>query len=442
MRRRASLIILVGISVLIGTLIVILSYSNLNTFSAYLQKKNPSLVHSNYHLKVETVVEALSSPTSMAFVNNSSMLVLERSGNVRLLSDGIMRDKPVLTVPVNTDGERGLLGIATSIDPGFGNYDEVSISNSVPNLGEHEADSVFLYFTEAQDGEPLRNRIYRYEWNGHALINPYLVLDLPALPGPYHDGGKLIIGPDKSLYAVIGDLTSVGGPLQNLRTAGKPHNDTSVILRIPLENAVDKMVFPTESDNDTKNSQYYLAYGIRNSFGLAFDPLTDNLWDTENGEDKYDEINLVKPGFNSGWHKIMGPISRTNLTENELVLFNGSKYSDPEFSWYMPIGITDIEFFNSDKLGDKYANNIFVGDINNGRIYFFELNKNRTGLKISEGHGYDGSLEDLVADNYDEASKVTFGNGFNRITDIETGPDGLLYILSYDSGKVYRVTLK
>jgi len=376
----------------------------------------------------------------MAFIDNNSMLVLERSGNVRLVSDGILHDKPVLKVSVNTEGERGLLGIATTFDMQLENYDKLGINGEpASKYSNQKSDFVFLYFTEAQDNEPLRNRIYRYEWNGHDLVNPFLILDLPAFPGPYHDGGKLIIGPDNSLYAVIGDLNSVAGPLQNLRMTGNQYNDTSVIVRVPLDNASYSKVFST--DIGSKNSQYHLAYGIRNSFGLAFDPLTGNLWDTENGEDKYDEINLVKPGFNSGWYKITGPISRTNLSENELVRFNGSSYSDPEFSWYMPIGVTDIEFLNSDKLGDKYENNIFVGDINNGKMYFFELDENRTGFKISDGHNSDGGIGDLVADNDDEASKVTFGTGFDRITDIETGPDGLLYILSYDGGRVYRVTL-
>jgi aldose sugar dehydrogenase len=433
------LAILVGVSVLIGILITIFSSTNLNTLFAFI-KRNPSLVFPNDHLKVHTIVETLSSPTSMAFIDNNSMLVLERSGNVRLVSDGILHDKPVLKVSVNTEGERGLLGIATTFDMQLENYDKLGMNGEpASKYSNQKSDFVFLYFTEAQDNEPLRNRIYRYEWNGHDLVNPFLILDLPAFPGPYHDGGKLIIGPDNSLYAVIGDLNSVAGPLQNLRTTGNQYNDTSVILRVPLDNASYSKVFST--DIGSKNSQYHLAYGIRNSFGLAFDPLTGNLWDTENGEDKYDEINLVKPGFNSGWYKITGPISRTNLSENELVRFNGSSYSDPEFSWYMPIGVTDIEFLNSDKLGDKYDNNIFVGDINNGKIYFFELDENRTGLKISDGLNSDGGIADLVADNDDEASKVTFGNGFDRITDIETGPDGLLYILSYDGGRVYRVTL-
>lgn len=432
--------ILVGVSVLIGILITIFSSSNFNTLFAFI-KRNPSVVFPNDHLKVHPIVDTLSSPTSMAFIDNNSMLVLERSGNVRLVSDGILRDKPVLKVSVNTDGERGLLGIATTFDMQLENYDKLGMNSELASrYSNQKSDFVFLYFTEAQDNEPLRNRIYRYEWNGHDLINPFLILDLPAFPGPYHDGGKLVIGPDNSLYAVIGDLNSVAGPLQNLRATRNQYNDTSVILRVPLDNASYSKVFST--DIGSNNSQYHLAYGIRNSFGLAFDPLTGNLWDTENGEDKYDEINLVKPGFNSGWYKITGPISRTNLSENELVRFNGSSYSDPEFSWYMPIGVTDIEFLNSDKLGDKYENNIFVGDINNGKIYFFELDENRTGFKISDGHNSDGGIGDLVADNDDEASKVTFGNGFDRITDIETGPDGLLYILSYDGGRVYRVTLQ
>jgi glucose/arabinose dehydrogenase len=436
MKRNVFLGIVVGVSILIAIIITIFYNPNLFSLFAFI-KKNPSLAFSNDHLKVDTITDTLSSPTSMAFIDNNSILVLERSGNVRLISDGILHDKPVLEVSVNTEGERGLLGIATTYDTQFGNYELVAESEPGSGYSNQKSEFVFLYFTEAQDNEALRNRIYRYEWDGQNLTNPTLMLDLPALPGPYHDGGKLVIGPDNNLYAVIGDLNSVAGPYQNLRTARNQYNDTSLILRIPLDNASYNKVLST--DVGSINSQYHLAYGIRNSFGLTFDPLTGNLWDTENGEDNYDEINLVKPGFNSGWYKVTGPISRTNLSENELVQFNGSSYSDPEFSWYMPIGVTDIEFFDSDKLGNKYENNIFVGDINYGKIYFFEVDENRTGFKISDDHKSGGDLGDLVADNDEEASRVTFGNGFDRITDIETGPDGLLYILSYEGGRIYRI---
>ena len=99
------------------------------------------------------------------------------------------------------------------------------------------------------------------------------------------------------------------------------------------------------------------------------------MWETENGEKTYDEINLVKQGFNSGWDKIMGPISRNNNTsESKLFQLNGSYYADPKFSWRLSIGVTAIEFLNSPNLGNKYKNNIFIGDINNGNIYYFKLN--------------------------------------------------------------------
>ena len=129
----------------------------------------------------------------------------------------------------------------------------------------------------------------------------------------------------------------------------------------------------------------YYSYGIRNGFGLDTDPLTGKLWDTENGESNYDEINLVQPGSNSGWNKIMGPFGRSNNTLlSDLVLLNGSHYSDPEFSWRVPVGVTDIEFLESSHLGNDLENNIFVGDINNGNVYLFKVNSNRTGIDLQK----------------------------------------------------------
>jgi glucose/arabinose dehydrogenase len=174
---------------------------------------------------------------------------------------------------------------------------------------------------------------------------------------------------------------------------------------------------------------------------MDFEPVTGKLWISENGDDVYDEINIAEPGFNSGWHKIMGPMARTNMTvENDLIIFDGAKYQDPIFSWYTPVGLTDIEFLNSTKLGEKYRGNLFVGDINNGNLYFFEVNRDRTGIIFQ-----DPRLFDLVADpvkkgDVSELSSLILGEGFRRITDIETGPDGLLYILTYEDGKIYRIT--
>ena len=370
-------------------------------------------------LNVEAAVEGLSSPTSMVFLDDNNILVLEKEGSVRLVSNGILQEQPILQVPTNAENERGLLGVALS-------------NGSNGNQGTTNTD-VFLYYTE---DDPLRNRIYKYQWNGETLINPSLIVDLPALPGPNHDGGKIIIGPDGYLYAVLGDLNH-DGQLQNFPD-GPPPDDTGSIFRI---NPADGSA-PTDnpfigSGTDALNKNY--AYGVRNSFGMDFDPLTGNLWNTENGPASYDEINLVRPGFNSGWQTVMGPISISGDTEDDLVNFPGSHYADPLFSWTEPVAPTDIEFFNSSNLGVRYTNNIFVGDIVRGNLYFFEVNKTRDGITLDTTQQQAG-LSDLVVDSEDELSAITFGSGFGGITDIETGPDGNLYVLSFDDGIIYEIS--
>jgi glucose/arabinose dehydrogenase len=401
----------------------------------------------------------------MAFLDGNNLLVLEKNGQVRLISNGILQKQPILTLSVNTTAERGLLGIAT-----LRRYDGSSNSNNhhIDNPNSIKSDintskkivnkkattttttktisattsnithsEVFLYFTESKPGEPLRNRVYRYDWDEqkHLLFNPDLLLDLPAAPGPYHNGGKMVIGPDHYLYVVIGNLNTGDGLLQNNKH-GKEPDDTSVILRIKPSDGSAAPKNPFINNTNSAMHKYY-AYGIRNSFGMTFDPITGSIWDTENGEATYDEVNLVKPGFNSGWYQVMGPMSRSNVTERNLVNFRGSHYSDPVFSWYNCIGVTGIEFLKSSKLGQKYMNNIFVGDINNGNLYYFELNKTRTGFRFDPNT--QSALTDHVADNKDEVSEITFGTGFGGITDIKTGPDGYLYILSYGNGCLYRI---
>jgi glucose/arabinose dehydrogenase len=166
------------------------------------------------------------------------------------------------------------------------------------------------------------------------------------------------------------------------------------------------------------------------------------LWDAENGQDLYDELNLVVAGFNSGWKQLMGPISNSaGVTENDLVNYQGSHYNDPLLSWEQSRGVTDIEFFNSKNLGDDYENNIFVGDITEGSLFFFKVNENRTGLHFDNPN----IANDLIASDEDEISSITLGSGFKGITDIETGPDGNLYILTYSradggQGALYSVS--
>ncbi len=381
--------------------------------AAYAQSVN------DQNLNVEPFVEGLSSPTSMAFIDNNNILVLEKNGQVRLVSNGQLQPQPVLELSVDSVNERGLLGIA------------VMDSSTSPSQGAGAQD-VFLYYTEPGDGGEgdLRNRVYKYNWNGQTLDNPTLIVDLPAIPGPNHDGGKLMIGPDNYLYGVIGDLNH-DGKLQNFPDGPDP-DDTGMIFRVNPNDGSPAPDNPLSADSNNPLSKYY-AYGVRNSFGLTFDPITGNTWDTENGPASNDEINLVRPGFNSGWQTVMGPISESGDSEEDLVSFTGSHYADPVLTWPDPIAVTDIEFLESSTLGEDYSNNVFVGDYNNGNLYYFEVNPERDGFVLD-------NIPDLTVDNEEEQSSIILGSGFGSITDLETGPDdGYLYVLSYDNGIIYRI---
>jgi glucose/arabinose dehydrogenase len=414
-------------------------------------------------LEVEQVTDGLAFPTSMEFIGNrGDMLILEKSGNVIFFSNETRTKETVLNFTVNEAGERGLLGVSiasnnmSDSDTSMAASNETTIrtrdNNATNTIGLSSSSSssnpefVFFYLTEASKedrSQILGNRIYRFQWNDtdNSLSNGTLILDLPAMQGPNHNGGKLLVDSEnRHLYAVIGDLNR-NGMLQNLN--GSLSDDTSVILRINLDGSPaqgNPFLNISRSDDSYANLSKYYAYGIRNSFGLAIDPLTGTLWDTENGPTRNDEINIVRPGFNSGWEKVTGPIERSNMTaENDLVnILEPSSYTNPVFTWGRSVGVTDIEFYNSAKLGDNYTNNIFVGDFNNGNLYFFEVNENRSGLQFEHPR----LADDLVASNDRQRAAVIFGTGFTGgITDIETGPDGYLYILTY-SGKLYRIAIQ
>ena len=379
-------------------------------------------------LRIEPVVEGgLFSPTSMVFIDNDTLLVTQKDdGNVMAIINGTVKSQPVISVEVETRATRGLLGITTVEKPS-------ALSSDLTKL-------VFLYYTELYGQDQVRNRVYRYEWDleNQALVDATMVLDLPADPGPGHNGGKIETDRNGTIYAVIGDLFREG-QLQNV-AEGPAAEDSSVIIRI-TEDGSAASNNPFAKSNNERMQKYY-AYGIRNSFGLAIDPISGLLWDTENGDDSYDEMNIVYPGFNSGWNQIMGPISHSDIEqsdlEEELVVFEGSKYADPIFSWEESVGVTDLEFLSSTALGPEYAYNLFVGDINNGNLYYFELNDNRTGIKF-DSNDLEEDLTDQVADDEEELSQIVFGSGFEGgITDIETGTDGFLYVLTFN-GNVYRI---
>lgn len=363
-------------------------------------------------LTLAQLVSGLNTPTTMAFIGAGDILVLQKNnGQVRRVLHGVLQAGPVLDLAVANDSERGLLGIALH-----------------PNFPANHL--VYLYFTESAGGDggsPTFNRVVRYTWDGNSLINQQAIINLPATPGPNHDGGIILFGPDGKLYVVIGDLNR-NGQLQNFASGPGP-DDTGVILRLNDDGST-----PADNPfNGVAGFENYFAYGIRNSFGMAFDPVSGKLWITHNGPSSYDEIDLVEAGFNSGWEQIMGPDSRDPESVSDLFEIPNSHYADPKFSWLETVGPTGIAFLNSPALGAQYENDAFVGDVNNGNIYRFPLNGARNALVLS------GSLADKVADNAGELNQVIFGSGFGGITDVKVGPDGFLYVVSIGAGAIYVV---
>jgi aldose sugar dehydrogenase len=405
----------------------------------------------------EVVAEGLTLPTTMAFLSQSDILVLEKDkGTVMRVGDGVVQPQPLLDVNVATEVERCMCGIAVSQNNEMGKT------------------YVFLYYTEAEGqdgGTPIANRLYKYELvddsgggginigNNNSipfaarLSNPQLLIDLPALPGPRHNGGAITIGPDDNVYVPIGDTDKVEDETEAQNEPDFPADGTSGILRVTQngEPIVDSATGEYVLGNSYPLNLYY-AYGIRNSFGIDFDPVTGNLWDTENGPGHSDEINLVEPGFNSGWNQIAGIWTRGGGDPREgggtiaseqpeglagLVNFGGrGQYHSPQLTWLYTIGPTAIKFLDSDKYGTGYKNDIFLGDIHAGNIYHFKLNQDRTELVLAE------PLNDKIANTEEESfsNEVVFATGFGGISDIEVSPyDGYMYVVSLGQGKIFRI---
>jgi glucose/arabinose dehydrogenase len=458
-------------------------------------------------LSVRTVVSGITQPTGLAFIGPNDMLINEKaSGRVLRVVNGVVQG-PVLDLAVNSGSERGLLGIALH-----------------PNFSANGY--VYLYWTESSTGadstnladlgsiwggmEPVRaNRIDRFVWNGATLTLDRPLIRLrsyqadPAQPlRGNHDGGVIRFGPDGKLYAIMGDNGRRGWN-QNLRN-GPPASalhpyapaDDQFGGPAPDNNHMTGMILRLNDDGSTPsdnpffaagaaiggevgaNVQKMFAYGVRNSYGLSFDPLSGQQWNTQNGDDSYGEINLFDAGSNGGWIQVMGPIARVAdfkaiesgrvnqasyaglqqlrwpadqiaatpaeaLARINAAALPGSHYVDPKLSWRFEVSPTALGFAYRTRLGAQYEGDMFIGSatpqLAGGYLFRLKLTADRRDLALSEP-----LLADRVADNTDkysivESESLLFGSNFGGVTEIQTGPNGNLYVVSVTRGAIYEI---
>jgi uncharacterized repeat protein (TIGR01451 family) len=459
--------------------------NNSATTTTVVDAPPPSPILLDQNLSVKRIVNGLDQPTSMAFLGANEFFVLEKAtGKVQHIFNGQML--PVaIDLAVNNASERGLLGIA--LHPNF---------PATP--------FVYLYWTESSTGVDtsntdeiplLGNRVDRFVWNGSTLTLDRNLIKLRSLQADAgqttrgnHNGGVIRFGPDGKLYIIIGD-NGRRGLLQNITNGGTVPDDqfggpepdnahlTGVILRLnddgttPTDNPFFNAT-TTLTGEAAANIKKIFAYGVRNGFGMAFDPVSGNLWTQENGDDAFDEINRVTAGFNGGWTQIMGPSSRIsefksiestygagNLQQirwsptliadtpqqalSRLYQLPGSHYTEPEFSWKYAVAPSPIGFVKGGALGAQFDGDMFVGasrtTLYNGYLFRLKLSGDR--LKIATT---DPRLQDKVADNLDkfditESESLLIGKNFGITTDIQTGPDGNLYVVSLSNGAVYQI---
>jgi glucose/arabinose dehydrogenase len=464
-------------------------------------------------LRVSTVLNAgLSQPIGIVFLGANDFLVLEKaSGQVKRVVNGVIQPAPVLDLAVNSASERGLLSMA--LHPAFPANPSVYVRWTESSTG---ADT-----TATAEVPLLGNRVDRFVWNpaNGTLAPAETILRLrsrqtdnvpvPGQPGTAnanengnHNGGVIRFGPDGKLYLYMGDQGRRGW-LQNLPngpflraplvddTFGGPAPDdahlSGVILRLNPDGTApaDNPFFAAGASLGGQvgaNVQKVYSYGHRNGFGMAFDPFTGILWETENADDAYSELNRVVPGMNGGWIQVAGPIGRiATFKQIETTLFNsalqqvrypptrvaytpalalsrmfalpGATYVDPELSWRYEVGPSGTAFVQGNALGAGNNGTLWIGSARSfgqvggtgGSLYRIRLTPNRLAVDTSA----DPRLADKVADNLFRAQKfegtesetLIVGRGFGTTTDIVQGPDGALYVVSLTDNAIYRISL-
>jgi aldose sugar dehydrogenase len=491
---------------------VVLGAAGVAVLATALRAQPSSPIVHDPNLAVRTVVFGLTTPITMAFLHPNDFLVTEKStGRVKRVVDGVVT-ATVLDLAVNSAADRGLLGIALH-----------------PNFNRNKW--VYLFWTESSTGadttvmadvgrpaspfppgtpSPFGHRVDRFIWDGDhqtltfdrniIVLRAYQADGTQPLNGQNNGGvlrfehasdAKKAKHDQAKLFIIVGDVGR-RGMLQNLLQGptgpnapddqfGGPEPDNAHLAGVVLR-VNDDGTAPSDNPfyahgaavggQEGANLQKIFAYGLRNSFGLAVDPVSGELWNSENGDDSFDEINRVEPGHNGGWIQARGPLARlsefktiettppftglrqdrwpaTNIADSPIVArarmvdLPGSHYAEPQFSWKWSVTVAGLGFLEDDSLGSEYQGDLFVGSalpiLERGFLMRFKPTPNRQRLTWS-----DPRLADQVADNpqkynITESETLLFGSNFGISSDIHTGPNGNLFIVSISKGAVFEI---
>ncbi len=303
------------------------------------------VTHSSTHasapatVKAVTVKSGLANPAGFAFLPNGQIIYGERNtGRVMLLNPANGHLSVMFRISkVESNGEQGLLGLA--VDPGW-------------------PGQPFIYAYATRQQKTLQNQILKVTVANGKAISRQVIWRLDTTAGTYHDGGHIAFGPGGRLYAVVGE----GHDSTNAQDLT---NDAGKVLRMNRDGSVPV-------SNPFPGSLIY-SYGLRNSFGFAFDPRSATLWETENGPNCVDELNVEQSGENHGWgpHETCSGSAPNNTNQD------GPEPRVLPLRWFTPtIAPTGLAFCQ--KCGIPTANgDLFFGAYNTGEIREVKLTADR-----------------------------------------------------------------
>ena len=332
--------------------------------------------------RVDTWVAKLDQPYSLAFLPDGRSLATEKRGDLRLIEQGQLVSKPVAGLPaVDNSGQAGL-------------YDVVLHPNYAKNGW------IYLAYADLQtsaDGKSVSlTRVIRGKLKDGALVDQETVfkgpLEYHRPAGGVHFGGRIAFDRAGFLFFTIGERGDGKNSQDLARPTGKVHriHDDG---RIPADNPFVK---------DAKAAPTVWSYGHRNPQGLAFHPVTGELYDVEHGPRGGDELNLVKKGLNYGWPVITYGMNYNGTAMTDLTAKEGME--QPLTYWVPSIAPCGANFYTGD-LFPKWKNHLFIATLAAEELHRIEL----VGGKVV-------------------AQEVVF-KGLGRIRDVVNGPDGALYVL-------------